>query len=268
MKLDKTDNFSLTSLFSRVRFVMVNTSSPGNVGSAARAIKTMGFSELVLVNPRVPNPTQEPEAIAFASNASDVLNATRIVETVDEALEGCQYAVAVSARLREFSPPVFAPRPLAEKLAADPSLKIALIFGNERFGLPNEVVQKCQVLVNIPANPDYSSLNLSQAVQVIAYELRMAQLAISDQTTLVHPEEQHPEIGFQGHAAGVEEIEGMFQHLEEGLVAINFLNPNHPKKLMPRLKRMFARAQLEAEEVNILRGIAKQMISSQSKQSK
>lgn len=266
MKLDKIDNSSLTSLFSRVRFVMVNTSSPGNVGSAARAIKTMGFSDLVLVNPRVPNVKEEGEAIAFASNASDVLNATRVVETVEEALEGCQYAVAVSARLREFSPPVYAPRPLAEKLVADTNLKIALIFGNERFGLPNEVVQKCQVLVNIPSNPDYSSLNLSQAVQVLAYEFRMAQLAISDQTMLVHPETQHPEIGFQGHAAGVEEIEGMFQHLEEGLVAIDFLNPNHPKKLMPRLKRMFARAQLETEEVNILRGIAKQMISSQQKQ--
>lgn len=243
-----------TPVFQRLRFVLVETSRPGNIGAAARAMKTMGFTELVLVNPRVPDAARHEEAVAFASGAQDILAAARMAASIDEALDGCNFAAAVSARLREFSPPVLAPRALAARLAAEPALNAALIFGNERFGLPNEAVAKCNVLINIPANPDYSSLNLAQAVQVLAYECR---LAGQDE-----PQEHKAAgaVGFHGEAAGVLEIERMFEHLEQALAAIDFLDPDNPKKLMPRLKRLFARTQLETEEVNILRGIARQIL--------
>jgi tRNA/rRNA methyltransferase len=243
-----------TSLFNRLRFVLVETSSPGNVGAAARAIKTMGFSELVLVNPRFPDVLQRDEAVAFASGAQDVLAAARIVDSLEQALEGCNFAAALSARLREFSPPLTAPRALAAQLAGDASLNAAVIFGSERYGLPNEIVEKCNVLLNIPANPEYSSLNLAQAVQVLAYECRVA--ASED----VSPASSG-EIGFQGNAASLTDIDGMFAHLEQALIEIEFLDPASPKKLMPRLKRLFSRTQLETEEVNILRGIASQILT-------
>lgn len=248
MNLQQTN----TSLFQRLRFILVETSRSGNIGAVARAMKTMGFSNLVLVNPRSANMTQQDEAIAFASGAQDILAAAREVSSIEDALEGCNFAAAVSARLREFSPPIVSPRNLAGQLAVNGSLNAALIFGNERFGLPNEIVEKCNVLINIPANPAYSSLNLAQAAQVLAYECRVA--AIGDGVPASG-------IGFQGSAAGIAEIEGMYTHLEQALTAIGFLNPEQPKKLMPRLKRLFARTQLEAEEVNILRGIAKKILS-------
>jgi tRNA/rRNA methyltransferase len=243
-----------TSLFNRLRFVLVETSSPGNVGAAARAIKTMGFSELVLVNPRFPDVLQREEAVALASGAQDVLATARIVDSLEQALEGCNFAAALSARLREFSPPLTAPRALAAQLAGDASLNAAVIFGSERYGLPNEIVEKCNVLLNIPANPEYSSLNLAQAVQVLAYECRVA--ACED----VSPA-SGGEIGFQGNAASLTDIDGMFAHLEQALIEIEFLDPASPKKLMPRLKRLFSRTQLETEEVNILRGIASQILT-------
>jgi len=253
MNTTKIDN----SVFKRLRFVLVETSSPGNIGAAARAIKNMGFGELVLVNPRFPNAVNEDAAIAFASGAQDVLTAARVVSSMEDALQGCNFAAAVSARLREFSPPVVTPRKLAAQLTQDSSLCAALIFGNERFGLPNELVQQCNVLINIPANPEYSSLNLGQAVQVLAYECRMAAL----ETAAPAAAQSDSVIGFQGEMAGLADIEGMFRHLEEALVAIDFLKPDSPKKLMPRLRRLFARTQLETEEVNILRGIARQILT-------
>lgn len=240
-----------TSLFSRLRFVLVETSHPGNIGAVARAMKTMGFSQLVLVNPRFPDAVEQPEAIAFASGAQDILASAKQVETIGEALDGCNFAAALSARLREFSPPVTTPRALASQLASDAGLTAALIFGSERYGLPNEIIEKCNVLINIPANPDYSSLNLAQAVQVLAYEARMA--AGGD----VLPDTP---IGFQGDMASIAQIDGMYAHLEQALVAIDFLDPDNPKKLMPRLKRLFSRTQLETEEVNILRGMARQIL--------
>lgn len=244
-------NETVSPLFTRLRFVLVETSRAGNIGSVARAMKTMGFSELVLVNPRGADPLNDPEAVAFASGALDVLHGARIVGSMAEAIEGCNFAAAVSARLREFSPPVWPPRAFAGHVTAQAELAPALIFGNERVGLPNEIVEKCNVLINIPANPNYSSLNLSQAAQVLAYECRMA--AIGDSL----PE---TEIGFHGDAASLAQVEGMYAHLEEALVSIGFLDADNPKKLMPRLKRLFARTQLETEEVNILRGIARQIL--------
>jgi tRNA/rRNA methyltransferase len=211
----------------------------------------MGFSDLVLVAPRCNDPLHDPEAVAFASGAVDVLQGARIVDSIGQALDGCNFAAAVSARLREFSPPVWSPREFAAHAAGDANLRPALILGNERFGLPNQIVERCNVLINIPANPDYSSLNLSQAAQVLAYEGRLA--AQGENRT-------QEGIGFHGEAANVAQIEGMYAHLEEALVAIGFLDANNPKKLMPRLKRLFARTQLETEEVNILRGIARQIL--------
>ncbi|QNA99473.1 RNA methyltransferase [Massilia sp. Se16.2.3] len=251
MNQPDSDTSLFTRLPNRLRFVLVETSRAGNVGSVARAMNTMGFSELVLVAPRCADPLRDPEAIAFASGAIDVLEGARIVGSIAEAPEGSNFAAAVSARLREFSPPVWTPRQFAGHAAAQGELRPALILGNERVGLPNEIVEKCNVLINIPANPAYSSLNLSQAAQVLAYECRMA--AIGDSL----PETP---IGFQGDAASVTQIEGMYAHLEEALVSIGFLNADNPKKLMPRLKRLFSRTQLETEEVNILRGIARQIL--------
>ncbi|MEO0316346.1 MAG: hypothetical protein RL404_23 [Pseudomonadota bacterium] len=244
------------NVFRRLRFVLVETSRPGNIGSAARAMKTMGFSELVLVNPRSPNPLQDEEAIALASGATDVLAGARIVGSLDEALSGCNFSVALSARLREFSPPLYEPRALATELAMNDGLQAALVFGNERFGLSNEQVEKCNALVSVPANPDYSSLNLSQAVQVLAYECRMAALGDAREEAV---------IGFKGALASAEQVEGMFRHLEQALVEIEFLDPDNPRKLMPRLRRLFSRTQLETEEVNILRGIATQLIERRQK---
>ncbi|MET3107482.1 tRNA/rRNA methyltransferase [Oxalobacteraceae bacterium GrIS 2.11] len=243
------------SPFELLRFVLVETSHPGNVGSVARAMKTMGFSQLFLVNPRHRDVLTHPETIALASGAQDVLEHAVVVDTIQEALQGCEFAAAVSARLREFSPPIlnpqeFAQRVLRSSLEPNPACA-ALILGNERAGLPNQLVEKCTVLVNIPANPDYSSLNLAQAVQVLAYVCRYEWL-IGPKTA--------EKVGFKGTNANVAEIDAMFEHLEQGLVAINFIDPASPKKLMSRLKRLFARTQLEVEEVNIMRGIAKKML--------
>jgi tRNA/rRNA methyltransferase len=245
-----------TPLFNRTRFVLVETSRPGNIGAAARAMKTMGFSDLVLVNPRVADAVRHEEAVAFASGAQDILAAARVVGTLSEALENCNFAAALSARLREFSPPVFRPTELARHMATRPTVHAALVFGNERFGLSNEDVGRCNALINIPANPDYSSLNLAQAVQILAYESRMAEIG---------NEPVDESIGFQGEPADLAQIEGMFAHLEKALVAIDFLDPDSPKKLMPRLRRLFSRTQLETEEVNILRGVANQILRTKGK---
>jgi len=239
------------STFERLRFVLVETSHPGNVGSVARAMKTMGFSSLYLVNPRFPDVLTHPEAIALASGAQDVLENAVIVSSIQEALLGCELAAAVSARLREFSPPIVDPRDFAKMVSPPETGFAALVLGNERTGLPNEIVEKCNYLVNIPANPDYSSLNIAQAVQVLAYECRYGSM-----------EDKVPPrgIGFKGNLANLADVDAMFDHFEQGLIAINFIDPDSPKKLMSRLKRLFARTQLETEEVNILRGMAKKML--------
>src|SRR5690606_23388738 len=138
-----------TPVFDRLRFVLVETSRPGNIGAAARAMKTMGFSDLVLVNPRVPDAVNHEEAIAFASGAQDILSAARVVSSVEEALSGCNFSAALSARLREYSPPLLTPRVLASRLVSEEQLRAALVFGNERFGLPNDIVEKCSALINI-----------------------------------------------------------------------------------------------------------------------
>ena len=249
MNQPKTD----TSIFRTLRFILVETSHPGNIGAAARAIKTMGFGRLILVRPRFRDVLTQDEAIAFASGAQDILEKAEITDSMDVALGNCQFAAAITARLREFSPPVLTPREFAETVLPNPHVHCALVFGSERYGLSNDVVERCHALINIPANPDYSSLNLAQAIQVLAYECRMALLVRNGNIV------RDSHIGFHGDPASVEQINGMFDHLETALTTIGFLNPANPKKLMSRLRRLFSRSQLETEEVNILRGIARQI---------
>lgn len=240
--------------FTSTRFVLVEPSHPGNVGAAARALKTMGFSRLVLVAPRVPHVQSDPEAIAMASGADDVLASAHVVPTLGEALSGVQWSIALTARTREYGPPRLAPRAAAAHARTQvESGDIALVFGNERTGLANEHVEQCSALAHIPANPAYSSLNLAQAVQVLAYELRVVFL---EQTS--EPAQQPA--ADTGALAQSDEIERMYLHLENALIALDFLDPRNPKKLMPRLRRLFARTGLEREEVNILRGIAKHIL--------
>ncbi|SDO99101.1 tRNA/rRNA methyltransferase [Ralstonia sp. 25mfcol4.1] len=255
-----------SGIFSRVRVVLVETSHPGNVGSVARAMKTMGFGgqlgSLVLVSPREAGVLTHPDAVAMASGADDVLAGARIVDDVESALAGTAFTVAMTARQREFGPPRLLPRAAAARcqamLAADGRGVIAFVFGNERYGLPNEAVLRCSAVTHIPANPAYASLNLAQAVQLIAYEMRLALLEA--EPAQAEAPDGTRNIGYAGEPATAEQVESMFGHLQAGLVAIGFLDPDNPRKLMPRLRRMFARAGLEREEVNILRGIAKRML--------
>jgi len=249
--------------FTSTRFVLVEPSHPGNVGAAARALKTMGFSRLVLVSPRVPHVQSDPEAIAMASGADDVLASAHVVPTLADALSGVHWSIALTARLREYGPPQWTPR-AAAGAAREQAVRgeIALVFGNERTGLSNEDVERCSALAHIPANPAYSSLNLAQAVQVLAYELRTAYLS-DGEATRATPAAAQVSAG-QGEPVGAraasDEIESMYTHLESALVALEFLDPANPKKLMSRLRRLFARSGLEREEVNIVRGIAKHIL--------
>ena len=242
----------------RVSVVLVQPSHPGNVGAAARAMGVMGLRQLVLVDPRDPQAAMHPEAIAFASGATDLLAATRVVPTLEQALAQVSLAIAVSADPREFGPRPLTPEDAAQavlgELAADPGHAVALVFGTERTGLSIEQVSRCHLLCSIPGEPGYHSLNLSQAVQVISYVLRRAALHTSDASG--EGKREDPPQGFSPHASQAA-IEAMFEHLQRALVAIGFLDPAHPKKLMPRLRRLFGRTRLETEEVDLLRGICK-----------
>ncbi len=240
--------------FGRVRFVLVETSHPGNVGSVARAIKTMGFGGLVLVSPREPDVLRHPEAIAMASGADDVLAGAVIVDQIDAALAGAALTVAMTARQREFGPPRLLPRAAAERArqTLSGSGGVAFVFGNERYGLPNEAVERCNAVTHIPANPAYTSLNLAQAVQLIAYEMRLALLEAAP--------DAGANIGYAGEPATCGAGVATFGHLRAGLGAIGFIYPSNPRKRMTRLRRLLARSGPEREEVNILRGIAKHML--------
>ena len=227
------------------RFILIGTSHPGNVGAAARAIKVMGFSELWLVAPRDPQAATRDEAVAMASGATDVLAATRVVATLPEALEGVSYLCATAMTPRDFGPPTFAPRALFATLATSPH-RVAFLFGSERFGLGNDDVYRCHACLSIPTRNDYGSLNLAQAVQLIAYDWREA-LGGFD----VEPRTTDPAL------ADAASVQGLLEHWQRTLVEIGFLDPAAPKKLMPRLNQLIDRAELRREEVDILRGIAR-----------
>jgi len=227
------------------RFILIGTSHPGNVGAAARAIKVMGFSELWLVAPRDAEAPRRDEAIAMASGATDVLAATRVVATLAEALEGVSYLCATAMTPRDFGPPTFAPRRLFETLAPSPH-RVAFLFGSERFGMSNEDVYRCHACLSIPTRADYGSLNLAQAVQLIAYDWREALggFAVEPRT-------------IDATLADAAAVQGLLEHWQRTLVSIGFLDPAAPKKLMPRLNQLLARVQPSREEVDILRGIAR-----------
>lgn len=228
-------------MLSDIRTVLIQTSHPGNIGSVARALKTMGLSELYLVNPLLyPN----PKANEMASGAVDILEAAKVVGEVDEAIADCGLVVGASARSRKIPWPMLSPREFAEKaLRESAQHKIAILFGREQSGLTNEELHRCHFHIQIPSNPEYSSLNLAAAVQVIAYELRVAsQLDVF--------EEQ-----WDYQFVTAKEMESFYAHLEKVLIEIEFLKPEVPRQLMTRLRRLFNRARLDEMEVNILRGI-------------
>src|SRR5882672_1379703 len=225
---------------SRIRVVLLRPSHPGNIGAAARAMKTMGITQLRLVRPKC---FPHPEARAMASGAADVLESARACANLEEALAGTTYSVALSARARGLSHSLLDARAAArEILSAARGEEVAIVFGNETVGLSNREIMRCSSLARIPADPEYASLNLAQAVQVMAYEARMAVLA---------PPAVPSETGYATH----EEIEKLYAHLERSLYASGYLHPRHPRKLMDRLRRMFAKTRLERTEVNILRGM-------------
>lgn len=234
-----------------IRFVLCETAHPGNIGAAARALKTMGLGGLHLVAPgRFP----DPQAEWLASGATDVLRHARVHPTLDRALAGSALTVACTARPREIAVPMVTARQAAARIVdVARSQPAALVFGNETFGLTGVEVARCQLLATIPANPEYSSLNVAAAVQLFAYELRLAALGAG------------PPGGKARTRATHGELERFFEHLERAMVEHGFLNPEHPKKLMPRLRRLFNRAHLEREEVNILRGVIKALTSRKSR---
>jgi len=224
-----------------LRVVLSHTSHPGNIGAAARAMKTMGFGELVLVAPRH---FPDPDATAMAAGAADVLQAARVVSTLEAAIAECTLAVGFSARGRDLSHAPAALRELApEILAAAKAGTVALVFGNETSGLSNDELLRCQRLAHIPANPAYSSLNLAAAVQVACYELAA--------TSGVHA---LPASGAPDAATG-EDIEGFFAHLESAVHQTGFADPQNPGRFMERMRRLFARSGLERAEVKLLRGM-------------
>ena len=303
------------------RFILINPSHAGNVGAAARAMKVMGFDDLVLVAPRWANVLRREETIQRASGALDVLDQARIVATLDEALDGMTHLCATAMTPRDFGPPTCAPRehfqlllnieqtiyytqglepekspdrhqndtPVAlaalsatKELSEVPAVPaphgIAFLFGSERFGMRNEDVYRCHVCLSIPTNPAFGSLNIGAALQVIAYEWRLALGGFADAATnqpvaapaaaSVRQAQNAPgsaavgDIARTDMRADARQVSGMLAHLEQSLEAIGFLDPAAPKKLMPRLNQLFNRAGVTQEEIHILRGVAKAMLAS------
>ena len=261
----------------QTRFILINASHAGNVGAAARAMKTMGFDDLVLVAPRWANVLRREETIQRASGALDVLEKCRIVDTLDEALEGMTHLCATAMTPRDFGPPTVTPREHFEMLLKQerlahipPGLQadsisnavpepmvqtgVGFLFGCERFGMRNEDVYRCHAALSIPSNPQFGSLNLAAALQVVAYEWRLALGGF------VQTESPLAAGVLPSTLADAAQVTGMLCHLEQALVALKFLDPAAPKKLMPRLNGLFNRAQVTQEEIHILRGIAKAIL--------
>ncbi|MBU3617313.1 RNA methyltransferase [Polynucleobacter sp. JS-Polo-80-F4] len=246
-------NIDLSKL---LRWVLVETSHPGNVGSAARALKTMGFGDLRLINPKIKGVAANTEAIALASGAADILETSLESDSLASAVEGCSLVLGLTSRDREFGPPAL-DWESARSLIADATLsggKVALLFGPERTGLDNDHLALCTHRVWLDANPAYPSLNLAQALMVCAYTLRETLIRnTAEPHSLANREEM---ADFADPAA----VAAMLDHWREGLEAIGYLDPANPKKLIPRLQALFARSRLHKEEIDLLRGIAKQML--------
>lgn len=281
----------MSPLHTRVRFIMVSPTHPGNVGAAARAIKNMGFGELVLVRPRDPDILGNDEARALASGATDILDSARIAPDLDAALTGITLAFALTARSRDMGPPSLDIRQTAQlsrtHLHNHANTRIAIVLGTERTGLENDDISRCHRICHIPANPTYSSLNVSQALLLAAWELNYAlqapvashQAAPTADSPAVSPPAAatvdsspahlHPALARLASLATdpvapalpdrdyapAEKVEAFINHWESALIGIDFLNPNHPKKLMPRMRYMFTRIHMTQEEVDMMRGV-------------
>ncbi len=267
----------------QTRFILINTSHAGNVGAAARAMKTMGFDDLVLVAPRWANVLRREETIQRASGALDVLDKCRIVDTLDQALDGMTHLCATAMTPRDFGPPTVAPRkhfaslskteqlahisrgleadftndgapsPAPEPVASSQK-GIGFLFGSERFGMRNEDVYRCHACLSIPSNPKFGSLNIGAALQVVAYEWRLALGGFAADAA------QPASAPVPAAMADAAQVTGMLTHLEQSLIALGFLDPTAPKKLMPRLNQLFNRAGVTQEEIHILRGISKAIL--------
>jgi tRNA/rRNA methyltransferase len=238
-----------------LRWVLVETSHPGNVGSAARALKTMGFSDLHLISPKIAGVAQTPEAIALASGAVDVLESSQETSSLESAVQGCTLVLGLTSRDREFGPPALNwqdARPLVQAAIAGHQ-RVALLFGPERTGLDNHHLSLCTHRVWLDANPLYPSLNLAQAIMVCAFTLRES---LGEDLGLLSSDSTTESVDYADPAA----VAAMLEHWREGLEAIGYLDPANPKKLMPRLQALFARTRLHKEEIDLLRGIAKQML--------
>ena len=249
------------SLADRLRFVLVAPSHPGNIGAAARALKTMGLARLAVVAPREAGFREHADALAFAANAPDVLRAATDHATLTEALQGVQLAFAMTGYAREFGPRLIDVRAAAQEARAalaDTDAEVAFVFGTERSGLENEDVERCQRSCAIPANPAFSSLNLAQAVQVAAYECQLALRGTpggKDGQRRFGPEEA---------PAPIEALEGFYAHLEQALIVVGALDPDEPKRLMQRLRRLFNRARPTQTEIDVLRGVTAAIIESRA----
>ena len=239
-----------------LRWVLVETSHPGNVGSAARALKTMGFSDLRLINPKIKGVASNPEAVALSSGAADVLEGSSESDALASAVEGCSLVLGLTSRDREFGPPAL-DWESARDLIADTTSgggKVALLFGPERTGLDNDHLALCTHRVWLDANPTYPSLNLAQALMVCAYTLRETLVRNAGGQNALSSREEMADF------ADPSAVAAMLEHWREGLEAIGYLDPANPKKLMPRIRALFARSRLHKEEIDLLRGIAKQML--------
>lgn len=243
-----------------IKWVMMRTSHPGNVGSAARAIKTMGFSSLHLVNPAYQHMAKKAEAISLSSGAFDVLEGAKNHDSLVDAVGPSQFVFGLTTRDREFGPPAISLNEAMEmaSTALVAGKPVAFVFGTERTGLDNDDLKHCTHRVWIDANPDYPSLNLAQAMMIVAYSMRqglMNALDIDSKTT-------YAELASSGNIELADQaaITAMLDHWQQGLEAIGYLDPQNPKKLMPRLQSLFARSSLQKEEIDLLRGIAKQML--------
>ena len=285
----------MSPLHTRVRFIMVSPTHPGNVGSAARAIKNMGFADLVLVNPRDSDILVSEEARALASGAADILDAARIAADLDTALTGITLAFALTARSRDMGPPPLDIRQTAQlsrtHLHNHADTQIAIVLGTERTGLDNDDISRCHRICHIPANPSYSSLNVSQALLLAAWELNYAMQsppaawhagtatatasamasatvppatgaqATSNETATARPDRPASPLPRDNASlsdrdyAPAEKVEAFINHWESALIGIDFLNPNHPKKLMPRMRYMFTRIHMTQDEVDMMRGV-------------
>ena len=281
-------------IFARTRFIMLGTSHPGNVGSAARALKTMGFDQLVLAAPKDKDFLHHPEAIALASGAADVLERATICDSLSEALAPVTLSFALTARSRDMGPPALDIRHAAleaqSHLVSDQQAQVAIILGPERIGLDNEEISRCHRICHIPANPEYSSLNVAQALQLAAWELRYAygsvgvaqiegiqskkehvqaseERAMSEASVqwdpaqvMAHLAQENGALSINQALAPQAQVEAFIAHWQEAMIHLDFLNPARPKKLMPRMRYLFNRCHMTQEEVDMMRGVCTKIL--------